>query len=479
MTTIDAQPERADLRRDPRVIAARLKLVVDSLWANVVFNPLGTLMIALTIYRHPAVFGHLTITRPAVAIALQSMSAVIAFAAKRYLSRTIVTAPRRTEHLLIALQMFSSLCWVTTFWLLWITGNAANNIMLTMVITCVVWSTAFLRSACPRVFLSGMAVVVVGIMARYATSDGAAPFLLLTHVPSWAAFIYVMSLYGSRRVDEALFSRFANEDLSHELRTARDQAVEQRWEAVEANAAKTTFLANMSHELRTPLNAILGFSEIISQKAMGDEVDRYADYARDIHSSGAHLLSLINDLLDVAKIEAGKMEIDAHPLDPVQAFETVELIMTDRMREKGQELSLAVVPNTPWPVADERAFKQIVLNLVSNAAKFTQRGGRVTVTGTAGPDGGFLLSVEDNGPGIPNDRLSKVFQPFTQIDNRYDRNAGGTGLGLTLVQGLAALHGGRAWIESDEGQGTTVFVYFPLGAEFAAGAPPKRVLSKY
>jgi two-component system cell cycle sensor histidine kinase PleC len=256
------------------------------------------------------------------------------------------------------------------------------------------------------------------------------------------------------------------------LEETRDDALKKRFEAETANASKTAFLANMSHELRTPLNAILGFSEIIAQECFGPVGSRrYQDYANDIHSSGAHLLSLINDLLDVAKIEAGRMEISPHPLDAGHAFDVALKLAGNNASAKGQTLKIAVEPSCPPLYADERALKQILINLVSNAVKFTPTGGRIDVRASKARDGGFQIMVRDNGPGIPRDKLDKIFTPFSQVDNRYDRQAGGTGLGLALVRGLAELHGGRAWIESDEGAGCTAYVVLPVKAPVLATVP--------
>jgi two-component system cell cycle sensor histidine kinase PleC len=266
-----------------------------------------------------------------------------------------------------------------------------------------------------------------------------------------------------RRMEEDSRLRFKVEDMARELEETRDEALRKRFEAEAANASKTAFLANMSHELRTPLNAILGFSEIISQECFGPVGNaRYRDYAGDIHSSGAHLLSLINDLLDIAKIEAGKMDIAPHPLEAQRIFEIALKLIGTKAREKGQSLTITVEPSAPPLYADERALKQILINLVSNAVKFTPEGGRIDVVAGLARDGGFQILVKDNGPGIPHDKLDRCFKPFSQVDNRYDRQEGGTGLGLALVRGLAELHGGRAWLESEYGRGCCAFVNLPV-----------------
>jgi two-component system cell cycle sensor histidine kinase PleC len=282
-----------------------------------------------------------------------------------------------------------------------------------------------------------------------------------------APFVAFQMWYTGRplvlRMGEDARLRFKVEDMAAELEDARDQALKKRFEAETANASKTAFLANMSHELRTPLNAILGFSEIISQECFGPVgSQRYRDYAGDIHASGAHLLSLINDLLDVAKIEAGRMDIAPHPLDPGRVFDVALKLISIKAREKDQTLAITVEPGAPPLYADERAVKQILINLVSNAVKFTPVGGRIDVIGGKSANGDFQITVRDNGPGIPPDKLEMIFSPFNQVDNRFDRQAGGTGLGLALVKGLAELHGGRAWLESEFGKGCSVFVSLPV-----------------
>jgi two-component system cell cycle sensor histidine kinase PleC len=221
---------------------------------------------------------------------------------------------------------------------------------------------------------------------------------------------------------------------------------------------------------------VLGFSDIIAHQQLGpDAAARYAEYAGDIHASGTHLLSLINDLLDVAKIEAGRMEIDPMPLDAGRIVTEVERLMAPRARARRLVLSHAVEPGLPLIEADERAFRQIALNLASNAIKFTGEGGHVAMRCRRADEGGLLLEVEDDGIGIAPEKLSSVFQAFSQIDNRFGRKEGGTGLGLALVRGLAELHGGRCRIESVPGRGTKVGVYFPLGAHARReGAVAKR-----
>jgi two-component system cell cycle sensor histidine kinase PleC len=278
----------------------------------------------------------------------------------------------------------------------------------------------------------------------------------------YAAYLWLMAQGANRQVGAMIAARFVNEDLAVALRGARDDALHKRYEAETANASKTAFLANMSHELRTPLNAILGFSEIIAHQSMGhDEIERYSDYAADIHASGVHLLSLINDLLDVAKIESGRMEIEPQWVDPRDVVADVNRLMEPRAIQKQQSLETGFAADTPLVLADERAFRQMLLNLLSNAVKFTPEGGHIVVTCAGLSGGGLEVIVKDNGPGIPEDKLARVLEPFSQIDNRFDREAGGTGLGLALVDGLARLHGGSITLKSSLGAGVTAIIYFP------------------
>ena len=244
-------------------------------------------------------------------------------------------------------------------------------------------------------------------------------------------------------------------------RTLRD--LEQaRLDAEEANRAKSQFLTTMSHELRTPLNAILGFSEIMKDEIFGPiGKPQYSQYAADIHSSGQHLLGLINDILDLSKIEAGKLELEPVWCDLATLLNDLSKLVDVRARRGGVTVSVEVADGMPQLWADERATKQIIFNLLSNALKFTPKDGRVVVSAGCLDDGSILLTVSDTGIGIPDDQLDRVLMPFEQIDNRYSRTGGGTGLGLPLVKSLIELHDGDLRIESKVDVGTTVRVRWP------------------
>jgi two-component system cell cycle sensor histidine kinase PleC len=229
-----------------------------------------------------------------------------------------------------------------------------------------------------------------------------------------------------------------------------------------ANRAKSAFLATMSHELRTPLTSIIGFSEIMRDQSFGPVgTPVYAEYANDINESGLYLLDLINDILDVAKIESGKMILDHQHIDLRHVLSSACRLVKQRVLRHELEMITRVIEPVPSLWADERAVKQVVYNLLSNAIKFTPRGGRVLLEALAGTDGGVEIRVSDTGIGIPAGELSRVMLPFEQVENHYSRSAGGTGLGLPLIKGLVELHGGTVTIESKLGEGTTVRVGFP------------------
>ena len=463
-TTLETEPRKEDLRD----LDARLKQIVASLPASITYNPLMTIFAAMAFVLGPDTFGRISPVDIAAAIAIQIATSVVGrFVYLR--NRDKVRDLRAKEHELIAYQILYSAGCGAIAWCFWADGNAVNNMYVVLLMVCVVWQGAFTRAAHRPILVVATLSAGVVFTARFAIAPGITAHVMTLLAPVWLLYIVGVGGIARDRVNEMLAARFANEDLTDALRVARDDALRKRFEAEAANASKTIFLANMSHELRTPLNAILGFSDIIAEQSFGPAIDRYREYARDIHTSGAHLLSLINDLLDVAKIEAGKMEIDPQPVDIGPILDAVQRLMGSRAAAKGQSLEFSVVPNMPVMIADPRALKQIVLNLVSNAVKFTPNGGQIKVQCTLADTAGFVINVQDNGPGIPKEKLAKVFKPFSQVDNRYDSIGGGTGLGLALVQGLAQLHGGRATIESEVGAGTSVTVHFPLTAASSKG----------
>ena len=244
---------------------------------------------------------------------------------------------------------------------------------------------------------------------------------------------------------------------------------EQKQLAIElAYRTKSEFLANMSHELRTPLNAILGFSQLIRDAAMGPVNARYQGYADDILTAGQHLLSLINDILDLSKIEVGRMELHEEVVDIAAVVKDCCRMVRERASASGQQLEQVIASGAPCVTADELRLKQIILNLLSNAVKFTPPGGSIRVSTALTPEGGLALSVSDTGIGMTPEDIATALTPFRQVDGSPNRGYDGTGLGLPLAKTLTELHGATFDVESELGVGSTVTITLP----------PQRVLGR-
>ena len=228
-----------------------------------------------------------------------------------------------------------------------------------------------------------------------------------------------------------------------------------------ANRHKSEFLANMSHELRTPLNAIIGFSEVLDEHMFGELNAKQDEYVRDIHSSGLHLLSLINDILDLAKVEAGRMELSLSTFNVPAALENAITLVRERAARHGVTLNMQVDEALDSITGDERKFKQILLNLLSNAVKFTPAGGKVELRGKQLADC-VEVSVTDTGIGISAADQALIFEEFRQVGGDYAGKPEGTGLGLTLARKFVEMHGGRIWVESELGKGSTFSFTVPM-----------------
>jgi signal transduction histidine kinase len=241
--------------------------------------------------------------------------------------------------------------------------------------------------------------------------------------------------------------------------------IEEKSKQIEAaNRHKSEFLANMSHELRTPLTAVIGFSEVLSQKVFGELNDKQSEYMDDIISSGRHLLSLINDILDLSKVEAGRMELDLTKFDLPNAIDNALILMRERAARHGITLRHRVDERLGEVVSDERKFKQILLNLLSNAVKFTPEGGRIDVDASVASEA-IEISVSDTGSGIAPENQEAIFEEFRQVGTDYSKKREGTGLGLTLTRKFVELHGGKIWVQSAVGKGSTFTFTLPLNQE--------------
>lgn len=314
-----------------------------------------------------------------------------------------------------------------------------------------------------------MTVAVVGRLVLQ--SD---PFSLALAAMATGVHAYFLTLArGLNSTALAMIAFRVQKDLLiSELEEEKLMSDEARRRAEAANKAKSRFLATMSHELRTPLNAIMGFSEVMRDEVLGEMNNpRYRDYSKNIHDSGQHLLNLINEILDLSRIEAGKYDLAEERVALCDIADDCYRLLRLRVQAKGLVVVENYAAELPQIWADQRALRQICLNLLSNALKFTPRGGRITLTAAMTEDGGQMFSVRDTGPGIPADEIPKVLQAFGQGSLAHETAEGGTGLGLSIVKNLIELHGGTLLLKSELRKGTEAIVTFPKPRVLAAVPP--------
>ncbi|MGF1629816.1 MAG: ATP-binding protein [Kiloniellaceae bacterium] len=336
------------------------------------------------------------------------------------------------------------------------------------------------RPAGATVALVDLSGAVLGRLAWESDQPGFAMLRPLL-VPGLVSVLVVALLFwfvvrrAQRTVRDLEVSHSTLQDLTVTLAAARDRAEQQarvesdlRDKAVAASRAKSEFLALVSHELRTPLNAILGFSETIATQVFGrSATERYRDYARDIHESGSHLLSIINDILDLSKIEAGRFDLHEEEVVLGDVLRRCAALLRERAEQSS--LSLTCHDSSIRLRADTRALKQIVFNLLSNSIKFTGAGGRVELAAKVGADD-LEIMVSDTGIGMTEDELSRARLPFGQAGSALTRSVGGTGLGLNVTEALIELHGGYLEIQTALGKGTIAIVHLPM-ERILASAP--------
>jgi len=270
---------------------------------------------------------------------------------------------------------------------------------------------------------------------------------------------WIFDITGRKHVEQEI--RNLNQELEKRVKArTRDLHVAIK-EAEAANQTKSEFLANMSHELRTPLNAIIGFSDIIKEGMFGPLESKYMEYANDIKDSGEHLLGIIADILDLSKVEAGELDIEEEEMDLAKTAAACETMMSGRAKDAGLTLTFEMAADLPLLYADPLRMKQILLNLLGNAIKFSPEGGRVTVTGEVSGTGGLALVIRDTGIGIGKDDIQMALEKFGQVRDGHTHAHEGAGLGLAMTKSLMELHGGTLEIESKKDEGTTVTAKFP------------------
>jgi two-component system cell cycle sensor histidine kinase PleC len=317
-------------------------------------------------------------------------------------------------------------------------------------------------STLPNVFLAGTVPMTLAVAGRlFMLGD---PFYFA--LASMAVGIHVFFVYLAQGLHSTALAmveyRAEKDSLISELEEASAISDEARRRAEAANKAKSRFLATMSHELRTPLNAIMGFSEVMEKEILGPiGSDVYREYARNIYVSGNHLLCIINEILDLSRIEAGRYDLHEETMRLTDIAEDCERLIKIKADAKTLQIVEDFAPDLPHVWADPRAMRQICLNLLSNALKFTPRGGRITLTVGHTSDGGQFITIADTGPGIPKEEIPRVLQAFGQGSLAHETAEGGTGLGLPIVQNLITLHGGTFDLQSELRKGTEVTVTLP------------------
>jgi two-component system cell cycle sensor histidine kinase PleC len=342
------------------------------------------------------------------------------------------------------------------------TADAASHVfMLASLIVLLAIRMTFASAVMPILYASTIPMTLA-IVARLAMQGH--PFYLAMAAMAIGLHIYFIFLAkGLNATALAMLEFRAEKDaLIAEIEEEKAISDEARGRAESANRAKSRFLATMSHELRTPLNAILGFSEVMKGELLGPlNSAHYKEYAGNIHESGRHLLQLINEILDLSRIEAGRYELHEEPVRLTDVVEDCLRLLHLRAESKGLHVALDFEKGLRQLWADERAIRQICLNLITNALKFTPRGGSITLTFAGTPEGGQTFIVKDTGPGIPKDEIPKVMQAFGQGSLAHQTAEGGTGLGLPIVQNLVTLHGGTFELRSELRKGTEAIVILP------------------
>ncbi|WP_378950570.1 sensor histidine kinase [Mesorhizobium sp. ANAO-SY3R2] len=344
------------------------------------------------------------------------------------------------------------------------TGCEAGQLAITKAVLLLVAmaATAIVASSLRGLLVTTFAVPVATYTAYGADLGQPVGIMLVVLLAAALPFFEYVARFKNRSSLMLMSFRSEMDALIVELETAKSMSDEARRRAEDANLAKSRFLATMSHELRTPLNAILGFSEVMAGEVLGPlNSPTYREYARDIHDSGQHLLDLINEILDLSRIEAGRYQLNEEPQALLSIVEDCCHMMELKARNKDLRIVQDFEPSLPHLLGDERAIRQVTLNLLSNAIKFSPTGGeiRVRVGWTAG--GGQYISVKDNGPGIPPEEIPVVLSAFGQGAIAIKSAEQGTGLGLPIVQGLLALHGGEFELRSKLREGTEALAIFP------------------
>jgi two-component system, cell cycle sensor histidine kinase PleC len=396
-----------------------------------------------------------------ITVAIASGGMGVAFLIYRRSGQKLADTPRWIMISFMVAAAFA-VTWVAPSLVFWSYCGDTGHMLLVLVFACCVAGCAALQSPSPPLLIATfvpycMALIVPPLFEGTAFYYGLSALGLgFSGLMAYLAY----QIYSTAR--DMLLLREDKNELIEQLTAAKIESDKARQRAEAASQAKSEFLANMSHELRTPLNAILGFSEVMRDEVFGNLGSRqYVGYANDIHKSGEHLLGLINDVLDLSRIEAGRFVVRATEIDVPEAVASAHAMFELRASATGITLKADIDPALPLLLADERAFRQILINLISNALKFTPAGGTVTTFARRSAGGGMQIGVADTGAGIDPADVATVFEAFGQGRHDVTLQEKGTGLGLPIVRGLVEAHGGKVALDSVLGKGTTVVCTFP------------------
>jgi two-component system, cell cycle sensor histidine kinase PleC len=395
-------------------------------------------------------------------LAVFGIHGVITALCRRFLNEAEGRANvRRWRIRFVVLDLFFGIAWMSNVVAV-VRADEGASIFMLFVMLLVVAVSSMLASSLPLAMFAATAPVTSAVAIDFALRGGVHNFVLAAMTLTAQAYFTMLAhrLYSTTLA--TLEARAEKDALIGELEQAKAISDEARRRAESANISKSRFLAQMSHELRTPLNAILGFSEVMKAEVFGPHaVPTYKEYAGDIHNSGVHLLNLINEILDLSRIEAGRYELNEEPVDLAHVVADCRHLLQLRARNRGLSIREMFEPELPRLWADERACRQICLNLLSNAIKFTPQGGEVWLKVGWTAAGGQYMSVKDNGPGIPEDEIPIVLASFGQGTNAIKSAEQGTGLGLPIAKNLVDLHGGTFTLKSKVRFGTEVIITFP------------------
>jgi len=371
----------------------------------------------------------------------------------------------------IMLDLFFGMAW--TFILIHPLGvDEQSGTFMLFVMLLVVAISSMLASSLPVAVLALTLPVTIAIALHFSLKGTLHDYILAVMALTAEGYFSLLAYRLYSTTLATLEARAEKDALIGELEQSKSISDEARRRAEAANIAKSRFLAQMSHELRTPLNAILGFSEVMKGEIFGTHaVPAYKDYAGDIHNSGVHLLNLINEILDLSRIEAGRYELNEEAVSLNRVVEDCHHLMKLRAGNRGLTIHELFEPDMPRLWADERAVRQICLNLLSNAIKFTPQGGEIWLKVGWTASGGQYMSIKDTGPGIPEEEIPVVLASFGQGSNSIKSAEQGAGLGLPIAKNLIDLHGGTFALKSKLSIGTEVIVTFPPGRVMSALAP--------